>query len=45
MSTEGFQTIIDGENKTFMDYKNSWGLIQLGAVVLRKLGVEKKKFR
>ena len=45
ISTEEFQTIIDGENKTFLDYKNSWGLIQFGIVVLRKLGIEKKKFR
>lgn len=45
LTEEEFQTIIDGENKTFRDYRNSWGLIQFGAVVLRKLGVEKKKFR
>lgn len=45
LTVEEFQTIIDGENKTFRDYRNSWGLIQFGAVVLRALGVEKKKFR
>ncbi len=45
ISTEEFQSIIDGPNKTFMDYNNSWGLIQFGTVVLRKLGIEKKKFR
>lgn len=45
ISAEEFQNLIDGENKTFRDYRNSWGLIQFGAVVLRKLGVEKKKFR
>ena len=45
LTAEEFQTIIDGENKTFRDYRNSWGLIQFGAVVLRALGVEKKKFR
>ena len=44
-TVEEFQTIIDGENKTFRDYRNSWGLIQFGTVVLRALGVEKKKFR
>ena len=27
------------------DYRNSWGLIQFGTMVLRALGVEKKKFR
>jgi len=45
MSAEELQTLIDGENKTFADYKNSWGIIQLGTVVLRALGIEKKKFR
>ena len=45
LTVEEFQAIIDGENKTFRDYRNSWGLIQFGAVVLRALGVEKKKFR
>lgn len=45
ITPEEFQAIIDGENKTFQDYRNSWWLIQFGAVVLRKLGIEKKKFR
>ncbi len=45
MSAEALQSLIDGENKTFADYKNSWGIIRLGTVVLRALGVEKKKFR
>lgn len=45
ITPEEFRAIMEGENKTFRDYKNSWGLIQFGAVVLRKLGVEKKKFR
>lgn len=45
ITTEEFKTIIEGEKKTFMDYKNSWKTIQLGTVVLRKLGIEKKKFR
>ena len=45
MSAQALQALIDGENKTFADYKNSWGIIQLGTVVLRALGVEKKKFR
>ena len=45
LTVEEFQTIIDGENKTFRDYRNSWGLIQFGTVVLRALGVEKKKIR
>ena len=45
LTVEEFQTIIDGENKTFRDYRNSWGLIQFGTMVLRALGVEKKKCR
>ncbi len=45
ISTEQFDALIEGENKTYQDYKNSFGLISLGTVVLRKLGVEKKKFR
>lgn len=39
------EALIDGENKTFADYKNTWGIIQLGTVILRALGIEKKKFR
>lgn len=45
ISSDELQALIDGENKSFKDYKNTWGLIQLGTVVLRALGVEKKKFR
>lgn len=45
ISTEEFDRLIEGPNKTFKDYKNSWGLIQAGTVVLRKLGVENKKYR
>lgn len=45
ISSAELQTLIDGENKSFKDYKNTWGLIQLGTVILRALGVEKKKFR
>lgn len=45
VSVTEFERIIDGPNKTFEDYKNSWGMIQAGTVILRKLGIEKKKFR
>lgn len=45
ISAEEFQRLIDGGKKSFKDYKNTWGLIQMGTVVLRALGVEKKKFR
>lgn len=40
-----FDHIIDGPNKTYKDYRNSWKTIQLGTMILRKLGIEKKKFR
>lgn len=40
-----FQALMEGENRTFRDYRNSWGLIRMGTVVLRALGIEKKKFR
>lgn len=45
ISTEEFDEIISGENKTFEDYKNSFGMIQFGTKILRGLGIEKKKFR
>lgn len=45
ISEEKFGRIISGPNKTFEDYRNSWGMIQFCTVVLRKLGIEKKKFR
>lgn len=45
ISSAELQALIEGENKSFKDYKNTWGLIQVGTVILRALGVEKKKFR
>ncbi|MDD4165062.1 MAG: N-acetyl sugar amidotransferase [Eubacteriales bacterium] len=45
ISTDEFETLINGENKTFEDYKNSFKIIQFGTRVLRSLSIEKKKFR
>lgn len=45
ISSAELQALIEGDNKSFKDYKNTWGLIQVGTVILRALGVEKKKFR
>lgn len=45
ISVDEFDTLVEGENKTFEDYKNSFGIIQFGTKVLRKLGIEKKQFR
>lgn len=45
LSVEELQAIFDGENKTFKDYKNKYNLINLGAKVMTKLGLEKRLFR
>ena len=45
ITVKEFDELINGENKTYKDYKNSYWMISLGTVVLRTLGVEKKKFR
>ena len=45
ISVQELDEIVAGENRSFADYRNTWWLIQLGTVVLRALGVEKKKFR
>jgi N-acetyl sugar amidotransferase len=39
------QSLFDGENKTYRDYKNKRWLIGLGTNVLRTLGLEKRYFR
>lgn len=39
------QTIFEGENKTYRDYKNKKNIIGLGTQVMRKLGLEKRLFR
>jgi hypothetical protein len=46
INVDEFQRIIDDENiKTFKDYRNSWGFIQFGTMILRALRIEKKRFR
>lgn len=45
LSVEEFNALIEGPNRTFEDYKNSFGIIQFGTKILRMLGIEKKKFR
>ena len=45
LTVKELEQLVEGENKTFEDYKNSFGLIQLGTKVLCALGIEKKKFR
>ena len=45
MTVEELQTIFEGENKTFHDYKNKRALIGIGATVMKMLGLEKRLFR
>ncbi|GAB1475515.1 hypothetical protein MASR2M70_03470 [Bacillota bacterium] len=42
ISVDEFQEIIDGDNRTYRNYKNSWHFIQFCTIILRKLGTEKK---
>jgi len=44
-SDQEFQDIFDGDNKTYMDYKNKRGIIIFGAKLMRKLGLERRLFR
>lgn len=39
------QTIFEGENKTYRDYKNKKNIISLGTKVMRAVGLEKRLFR
>ncbi|MGG7599769.1 MULTISPECIES: N-acetyl sugar amidotransferase [unclassified Pseudomonas] len=45
LSVEELQTIFEGENKTFRDYKNKHFLIGVGARVMNMLGLERRLFR
>lgn len=45
ISYEDLQQIFDGTNKTFKDYKNKRWIINLGAILMRALGMEKRYFR
>lgn len=40
-----FDSIIEGENKTPMDYKNSWGIISFAIKLAKLLGVESRNMR
>lgn len=44
-TTEEFQEIFEGKNKTFKDYKNNLFLITLGARISNLLGLERRIFR
>jgi N-acetyl sugar amidotransferase len=45
LTVNELQSIFDGENKTFHDYRNKRSLIGLGASVMKLLGLEKRLFR
>ena len=45
ISIAELQSIFEGENKTYKDYKNKRFLIGIGARVLTLLGIEKRFFK
>lgn len=45
ITTEEFEKIIAGENKTPMDYKNSFWMIRLGVKICKYLGIENRNIR
>jgi len=45
LTVDELQSIFEGENKTYRDYKNKRWVIGLGSNVLRLLGLEKRLFR
>jgi N-acetyl sugar amidotransferase len=45
LTVEELQTIFEGENKTYRDYKNKKFIIDLGTRAMRLLGLEKRLFR
>ena len=45
LTTLELQEIFEGENKSFRDYKTKVNLINFGAQVMQKLGLEKRLFR
>jgi N-acetyl sugar amidotransferase len=45
LTVNELQTIFEGQNKTFHDYRNKRSLIGLGAKAMKILGLEKRLFR
>jgi N-acetyl sugar amidotransferase len=45
ITREELQNIFEGENKTFRDYKNKYGIITIGTCIMQFLGLEKRKFK
>jgi N-acetyl sugar amidotransferase len=44
-TVDEFKVLMNGENKTYRDYKNSMGFIELGMKVMRFIGGERKLIR
>lgn len=45
ISVDEFEKLIEGENKTYRDYKNSYWMIKLAIAFARFVGVENRQFR
>ena len=45
LSVDELQDIFNGDNKTYRDYKNKKGIIDLGARAMTILGLEKRLFK
>ncbi len=45
LTVEELKTLMNGENKTYRDYKNNMGLLTFGTKVLRMLGIQKSIIR
>ena len=45
LTIEELQTIFNGENKTYRDYKNKKKIISFGTKLMKVLGLEKRFFR
>ncbi len=45
ITKEELQEIFDGENKSVYDYRSKIKFIKLGAIIMQKLGLEKRLFR
>lgn len=45
ITTEEFEKIISGENRTPMDYKNSFWMIEAGVRICKMLGIESRNIR
>lgn len=45
ITKDAFEAMIQGDNKTYKDYKNQLSLIEFAIKAAKKLGVEKRNFR